>query len=354
MIVTLFIFGLMGCKGDSSTLFGLLADSNGSEQDAALAVLVGLANQPTTPPAIDETPPEFAGIYSAQVVDSNTVLLNWAPPATDDTTATSSIIYDVYYSSTSGVQDFLAAPLASSNPGAASIQVTLASADSTPYYFVVRARDEAGNQESNNIEKSQIIFKEDFEDTATISDWSTWWKSTLNTPIVTIDYNNTVTSPIASSTLNGAVSGSFQSTLMGVTRNIPIFSPSYLAFYLRGKEYQCSPFVEFFENGVAGSDNVTPGGILGIKIACNISGMTNGNIFVNNVDSGISCASETWHFIELINFGDGIFDVNINDTPAMTGVGYINPITNGFDMISLFGYSCNANAPANFDEIIIY
>lgn len=111
---------------------------------------------PTTP--IDSTPPTFAGLQSA--LDSGTdgnVSLSWNPATDPDTPECNSdpslpISYNIYYSLTSGGQNFL---IPDSTTGSTSHEVTGLS-NGTTYYFVVRAEDSAGNEEGNTVELSAM------------------------------------------------------------------------------------------------------------------------------------------------------------------------------------------------------
>jgi hypothetical protein len=71
--------------------------------------------------------------------------------ATDDTTNASQLVYDVYQASVSGGESF-SEPTYVSTPGATSFTTPLLP-DDTPYYFVVRARDAAGNRDANSVER---------------------------------------------------------------------------------------------------------------------------------------------------------------------------------------------------------
>jgi hypothetical protein len=102
----------------------------------------------------DGDPPTFAGATGISNITSTSVQLNWAA-GSDTQTPTGEIVYDVYQASSSGGQAFTGAPVASSDPGASSVTVS----DLTPatqYYFVVRARDKAGNHDTNVIEKNAV------------------------------------------------------------------------------------------------------------------------------------------------------------------------------------------------------
>ncbi|HLK35236.1 MAG TPA: hypothetical protein VKU41_00700 [Polyangiaceae bacterium] len=104
----------------------------------------------------DDTPPTFAGVTGA-VVDSlaRTVNLTWAA-GMDDKTAQNEIVYDVYQAQAPDTENYTAAPLASSTPGATALLVTNLAPDTT-LYWVVRARDQAGNHDSNTVEQSGAI-----------------------------------------------------------------------------------------------------------------------------------------------------------------------------------------------------
>ncbi|MCC6544574.1 MAG: fibronectin type III domain-containing protein [Nitrospirae bacterium] len=102
-----------------------------------------------TPP--DTTAPDFGGVTSV-VASSSTVLnLSWSPAA-DNITASSNIVYNIYRSTTPGGENFTS-PNYTTTPGAISYPVTGLSPGAT-YYFVVRAKDEAGNIDDNTVEKS--------------------------------------------------------------------------------------------------------------------------------------------------------------------------------------------------------
>lgn len=96
----------------------------------------------------DGTAPTFAGIVGANLDPvARTVGLTWTA-GTDDRTQPAKLVYLVYESKTAGIFDFAAPPRAVSMPGATDITLTnLPSA--TTLYWVVRARDEALNTDSN-------------------------------------------------------------------------------------------------------------------------------------------------------------------------------------------------------------
>jgi hypothetical protein len=100
----------------------------------------------------DTTPPVFAGLASITNSTAMSVDLQWLP-ATDNQTPQASIVYLVYEASAAGAEDFAAAPVMSTAAGATSATITNLASSST-FYFVVRARDEAGNIDKNIAELS--------------------------------------------------------------------------------------------------------------------------------------------------------------------------------------------------------
>ena len=91
------------------------------------------------------TPPTFVSTLSIAAGSAPfTATISWNPPATDDSTATSAIVYDVYQSTVSQGEKTSGVPQWSSTPGASSIQLTGLMPDAT-LYFVVCARDADGN-----------------------------------------------------------------------------------------------------------------------------------------------------------------------------------------------------------------
>jgi hypothetical protein len=120
-------------------------DEAGNEDDNTVEVSATTGANPI--------PPTFAGISSfTGDSEARTATLTWLP-ATDVATPASGILYDVYESTTMGGEDFTKPPAATSMPGATSIMLTGLPANAT-IYFVVRARDEDGNRDSNVVEYS--------------------------------------------------------------------------------------------------------------------------------------------------------------------------------------------------------
>lgn len=97
----------------------------------------------------DSTAPTFAGATAAESADGARVKLSWAA-ATDDLTKPEGISYLVYYTTDPDpTKKPSAVPFAVSAPGATSIVTPPLPATKTKYYFVVRARDAAGNVDTN-------------------------------------------------------------------------------------------------------------------------------------------------------------------------------------------------------------
>ncbi len=99
----------------------------------------------------DQTPPTFDGAQTAKVVSSTDIDLTWTA-ATDDVTASANIIYMIYISTTPVGENFLT-PNYTTAAGATTYTVTGLN-PTTTYYFVVRAKDEAGNVDTNTVERS--------------------------------------------------------------------------------------------------------------------------------------------------------------------------------------------------------
>lgn len=114
---------------------------------------------PSTPPPVgaDTTPPTFAGLQSAYYCHGGPVRenepvsfgLTWKA-ATDDVTPSSQIVYDIYMASTSGGEDF-SRPTWTTAPGVTEYKTPELPSEGT--YFVVRARDQAGNEDQNKVER---------------------------------------------------------------------------------------------------------------------------------------------------------------------------------------------------------
>ena len=106
------------------------------------------------PAGSDRTPPKFAGLERAFACtpgpqrpgQTTPYTLSWRAAA-DDRTPSAQIVYDVYTASTSGGESF-SKPSWTTGPGVTSFRTPGLPSHGTAY-FVVRARDAAGNADSN-------------------------------------------------------------------------------------------------------------------------------------------------------------------------------------------------------------
>src|SRR5262249_23068240 len=107
----------------------------------------------------DRRAPTFAGLVRATTfipgraggrLRSSRYGLQWQP-ARDDSTPASKLVYDVYQATAPDGENF-SKPTYTSEPGATSFS-TPALPDDAAYYFVVRARDAAGNRDANRVER---------------------------------------------------------------------------------------------------------------------------------------------------------------------------------------------------------
>lgn len=114
--------------------------------------------QSRTGSGTQKTGPTFAGLTSATTCSpvtpkvqpqGTTYTLQWSS-ATDPVTPSGQIVYDIFYSATSGGEDY-SKPLKTTLPGATSSTVQVAGLGTA--YFVVRARDQAGLEDHNTVER---------------------------------------------------------------------------------------------------------------------------------------------------------------------------------------------------------
>jgi hypothetical protein len=97
----------------------------------------------------DYAPPTFEGLQFANPISATQIDLFW-DPAYDYCTLEEDFVYQIYRAETSGEQNF-ASPTYTTDQGAISFSVT-GLQPGTDYFFVVRATDSNGNQDSNSIE----------------------------------------------------------------------------------------------------------------------------------------------------------------------------------------------------------
>ena len=107
----------------------------------------------------DRTPPVFAGLVSPTTcipgpvggpTRSSPYGLKWSP-ASDAVTPASALVYDIFQTNAAGTETF-SIPTYTTPPGASTF-ATPPLPDDRPYYFVVRARDGAGNRDGNTVER---------------------------------------------------------------------------------------------------------------------------------------------------------------------------------------------------------
>jgi hypothetical protein len=109
----------------------------------------------------DRMPPTFAGIVQATFCAPGPIghdrtsryFLRWER-ARDDVTPASSIEYEVYEATASGAENF-ARPTYVTKPGATSFSTPPLPTDAG-HYFVVRARDRAGNRDASTVERQAV------------------------------------------------------------------------------------------------------------------------------------------------------------------------------------------------------
>jgi len=128
----------------------------------AVVSLVGIAvllvGAPAQARRNDQTPPTFAGLKSATTCipgpigpeRTSSYHLTWEA-ATDNVTPSSKIIYNVYQATTAGGENF-SQPTYTTAAGVTSFDTPQLPLVKT-FYFVVRARDQAGNEDSNTVER---------------------------------------------------------------------------------------------------------------------------------------------------------------------------------------------------------
>jgi hypothetical protein len=123
-----------------------------------LVATLAFCASPTAFAKRDANPPTFAGLTSATTCipgptgggGTTSYHLSW-DAATDNRTPPSQIVYDVYQATAPGGEDY-SAPTYTTRTGATSFDTPQLPTERT-FYFVVRARDKAGNSDSNKVER---------------------------------------------------------------------------------------------------------------------------------------------------------------------------------------------------------
>jgi hypothetical protein len=119
------------------------------------------------PPAPAGDVPTFAGLTSATTCPSphpvrpalilprpSSYTLTWTA-ATDPVTPTSQIVYDIFVATSPGAENY-AKPTYTTSPGATSY-VTPGMTPNASVWFVVRARNAAGREDSNTVERQGVV-----------------------------------------------------------------------------------------------------------------------------------------------------------------------------------------------------
>jgi hypothetical protein len=130
-------------------------------QLGCLSAFVFLASAGTYAADRDRTPPVFAGLKSATTCIPGPVggdermtrfRLVWTA-ARDNATPPGRIVYDVYQTTAQSAEDFSRATYTTRRGATSFVTPPLPSSATETYYFVVRARDAAGNRERNRHER---------------------------------------------------------------------------------------------------------------------------------------------------------------------------------------------------------
>ena len=123
----------------------------------ALAALL-LLSAPAQAGRRDHRPPVFAGLKSATTCipgpigagSTSSYHLAW-DAAKDNVTPSAKIVYEIYQATKPGGENF-STPTYTTAPGTTSFDTPQLPTENT-FYFVVRARDRAGNEDSNTVER---------------------------------------------------------------------------------------------------------------------------------------------------------------------------------------------------------
>ena len=140
-------FPATGLESDTTYYFIVRADDRNGNVDTNL-----IEKSATT---LDTTPPSFSGLAKAThfCSDTESIKLTWSS-ASDNVTSPENIIYLIYVSATKGGQNFAVSSFTTS-PGSTSFSINIpAKLPNGTYYFVVRAKDDAGNIDTNTAELS--------------------------------------------------------------------------------------------------------------------------------------------------------------------------------------------------------
>jgi len=112
-------------------------------------IACGGSDTDTPPASNNSTPPMVTQAANVSQAGSTRLSLSWAA-AIDDNTASNALTYHIYVAEVSGGQNFTV-PHATTAAGAISYILTGLTPE-TDYYVVVRAEDNAANEDSNTLE----------------------------------------------------------------------------------------------------------------------------------------------------------------------------------------------------------
>lgn len=144
---------LVTAPGATSALVTRLADSSAARFFVVRARnSLGLEDQNTrelsSKPGPDTEPPQFAGCSAATTVQALTIDVTWLA-ATDAVSDPAHLTYDIFATTTAGQYDFTQPFAVVSGQQYASLS---ALHPSTQYWFVCRAKNQAGLEDSNTVE----------------------------------------------------------------------------------------------------------------------------------------------------------------------------------------------------------
>lgn len=160
---------VVACRSDASLLYqkismatppvGIRMPADGppylaDSQIAAIEQWITEGGRPSCgapDPCSDATPPAFAGVTSATATAPTSVRLCWSP-GSDNLTPAASLVYDAFRADAPGGEAFAGNPYQSSAAGATCMDVPALSPGSEQCW-VVRARDGAGNRDTNVVER---------------------------------------------------------------------------------------------------------------------------------------------------------------------------------------------------------
>jgi hypothetical protein len=136
---------LVGLQANAAYVVGVRAVDPAGVEDQNTVTMNGST-------AADTTPPTFGGLTGAIPFGSGGIELSWSA-AKDDLSPAAALTYLVYQGSSAGAEDF-SSPVLVTDPGATSAEVTRLGQQTLARFFVVRARDAAGNVDANTVELS--------------------------------------------------------------------------------------------------------------------------------------------------------------------------------------------------------